>query len=303
METAGLGTAKLTNTINGIGFGAFNHWGTINRKDILSSYSKEVLETVWSIFTKFIIKNYECGKGTFVKNFGTFTFTNPDYSLEGTTNQLKRDVKIRRPVFIVSNEYLDFLKPGIYTKAGGLIYYTQKLNHAINLVKINYAELSYGMNISKEEYMNILNNILKEMGEQISKRNFKCREMPNLGILLLRGNVFGMKFYREFNYAVMKIPQKLNFTKKNLELYMNTVQTKQASADVIDAEKAVDDITAKDAVITKVTPEADFYLAKYYDIDGNEYDDNNRYEFNKVENYNLNDKWNSQNFFPVFFPC
>ena len=206
METAALGTAKLTNTINGIGFGAFNHWGTINRKDILSSYSKEVLETVWSIFTKFIIKNYECGKGTFVKNFGTFTFTNPDYSLEGTTNQLKRDVKIRRPVFIVSNEYLDFLKPGIYTKAGGLIYYTQKLNHAINLVKINYAELSYGMNISKEEYMNILNNILKEMGEQISKRNFKCREMPNLGILLLRGNVFGMKFYREFNYAVMKIP-------------------------------------------------------------------------------------------------
>ena len=299
METAGLGTAKLINTINGIGFGAFNHWGTINRKDILSSYSKEVLETVWSIFTKFIIKNYECGKGTFVKNFGTFTFTNPDYSLEGTTNQLKRDVKIRRPVFIVSNEYLDFLKPGIYTKAGGLIYYTQKLNHAVNIVKINYAELSYGMNISKEEYMNILNNILKEMGEQISKRSFKSREMPNLGILLLRGNVFGMKFYREFNYAVMKIPQKLNFTKKNLELYMNTVLTKQASADVSDAEKAVDEITAKDAVITKVTPEADFYLAKNYGIDGNDYDDNNRYEFNKVENYNFNDKWNSQNFFPV----
>ena len=299
METVGLGTVRLTNTINGIGFGAFNHWGTINRKDILSSYSKEVLETVWSLFTKFIIKNYECGKGTFVKNFGTFTFTNPDYSLEGTTNQFKRDVKVRRPVFIVSNEYLDFLKPGIYTKAGGLIYYTQKLNHAVNIVKINYAELSYGMNISKEEYMNILNNILKEMGEQISKRNFKCREMPNLGILLLRGNVFGMKFYREFNYAVMKIPQKLNFTKKNLELYMNTVLTKQASADVSDAEKAVDEITAKDAVITKVTPEADFYLAKNYDIDGNDYDDNNRYEFNKVENYNFNDKWNSQNFFPV----
>ena len=111
METAGLQTAKLTNTINGIDFRAFNHWGTINRKDILSSYSKEVLETVWSIFTKFIIKNYECGKGTFVKNFGTFTFTNPDYSLEGTTNQFKRDYKVRRPVFLVSNEFLDTLKP------------------------------------------------------------------------------------------------------------------------------------------------------------------------------------------------
>ena len=185
METVGLGTAKLTNTINGIGFGAFNHWGTINRGDILSSYSKEILETVWLLFTKFIIKNYESGKGTFVKNFGTFTFTNPDYSLEGTTNQLKRDVKIRRPVFIVSNEYLDFLKPGIYTKTGGLLHYTQKLNHAVNIVKINYAELSYGMNISKEEYMNILNHILREMGEQIGKKNFKNREMPRNFIEIL----------------------------------------------------------------------------------------------------------------------
>ena len=299
METVGLGTAKLTNTINGIGFGAFNHWGTINRGDILSSYSKEILETVWLLFTKFIIKNYESGKGTFVKNFGTFTFTNPDYSLEGTTNQLKRDVKIRRPVFIVSNEYLDFLKPGIYTKTGGLLHYTQKLNHAVNIVKINYAELSYGMNISKEEYMNILNHILREMGEQIGKKNFKNREMPNLGVLLLRGNVFGMKFYRDFNYAVMKIPQKLNLTKKNLELYMNTVRTKQQSADLPNAEKAVNEITPKDSVLTKVTKDADFYLAKYYDIDGNEYDDNRRYEFNKVENYKNDEKWNSQTFFPV----
>ena len=32
--------------------------------------------------------------------------------------------------------------------------------------------------------------------------------MPNLGILLLRGNVFGMKFYKDFDYTVMKIPQK-----------------------------------------------------------------------------------------------
>ena len=299
METANLNTAKLTNTINGIGFGAFNNWGTINRNDILSSYSKEILENVWILFTKFIIKNYENGKGTFIKNFGTFTFTNPDYNLEGTTNQFKRDIKVRRPVFIISNEFLDFLKPGIYTKSGGLIYYTQKLNHSINIVKINYAELSYGMNISKEEYYNIINNILKEMGEQIMKKKFKSREMPNLGILLLRGNVFGMKFYKDFNYAVMKIPQKLNFTKNNIGLHMNTVNTNQSYGDLSNAEKAITDILAKDSVITKVNKDADYFLAKNYDINGSDYDDNNRYEFNKVENYNFNNKWNSQSFFPI----
>ena len=53
METANLNTARLTNTINGIGFGAFNHWGTINREDILNSYSKEILENVWILFTNY----------------------------------------------------------------------------------------------------------------------------------------------------------------------------------------------------------------------------------------------------------
>ncbi len=299
METAGLQTARLTNTINGIGFGAFNHWGTIDRGDILTSYNKQVLETAWILFTKYIIKNYESGKGTFIKNFGTFTFTNADYSLEGTTNQFQRDYKVKRPVFLVSNEFLDYLKPGQYTKAGGLIYYTQKLNNAVNIVKINYAELAYGMNISKEEYMNILNNIIKEMGDQILKKNFKSREMPNLGILLLRGNVFGMKFYKDFDYTVMKIPQKYNFTKRNLELFMDTLKTQQRSADVKDAEKAVNEIRPKTAIITNVSKGANAWMNKYLDINPKEYDDNKQYEFNNVENYNKDDKWNSQNFFPV----
>ena len=37
-------TAKLSNTINNIGFGAFNHKGEINHVDILNSYSQKILE-------------------------------------------------------------------------------------------------------------------------------------------------------------------------------------------------------------------------------------------------------------------
>ena len=56
--------AKLSNTINGIGFGAFNHKGEINHEDILSSYSPKLLEEPWIQLSNFIKKNYESGKGT-----------------------------------------------------------------------------------------------------------------------------------------------------------------------------------------------------------------------------------------------
>ena len=299
METDGLQTAKLTNTLNNIGYGAFNHKGIINRNDILSSYNKDVLEKAWVLFTNFIIKNYQSGRGTNVKGFGTFTYTNVDVSLEGTTNQYKRDVKKRMPVFLVSNEFLDYLKPGQFTKAGGLIYYTQKKNNSIPIVKLNLAELAYGLNISKEEYNNILNNILKEMSEQILRKNFKSREMPNLGILLLRGNVFGMKFYNDFNTDVNKQAQKLIHTKNNLELYMDTYKTRQASADLPNAARAVDNLRPKTSVITHVQDNADFWMEQNLNIEPKQYDNNENTKFNDVENFNKTNRFNSKSFFPV----
>ena len=255
-------TAKLSNTINNIGFGAFNHKGEINHVDMLNSYSTKILEESWNQFSNFIKKNYEAGKGTIIKGFGTFTFTNPEYNLEGTTNQYKRDLKLRRPVFIVSNEFLDFLKPGQFTKRGGLIYYTQKLNNKVSLVKFNYTELAFALNISKEECQNIITTILKEMGDSIINRQFKSRELPGLGIILIRGNIFGVKFFSDFNLDTYKQAEKLDFTKNNLELYMNVHKTDQAQADVLNAEKAVKELNPKDSVITHLVNGADIWLQK-----------------------------------------
>lgn len=180
-------TSKLSNTINSIGFGAFNHKGVINRKDILSSYNPKVLKETWIQLSNYIRKNYESGRGTFIKGFGTFTFINPEYNLEGTTNQLKRDLKLRRPVFVVSPEFLDYLKPGQFTKNGGLIYYTQKKNNNVNINKINFSEIAYSLNISKEECNEIIKNIIGEMADQIKKNAFVSRELPGVGIILIRG--------------------------------------------------------------------------------------------------------------------
>ena len=292
-------TAKLSNTINNIGFGAFNHKGEINHADMLTSYSPKILQESWIQFSNFIKKNYEAGKGTNIKGFGVFTFTNPEYNLEGTTNQYKRDLKLRRPVFIVSNEFLDFLKPGQFTKRGGLIYYTQKLNNQVSLVKFSFNELAFALNISKEECQNIITTILKEMADEIINKSFRSREMPGLGIILIRGNILGVKFFSDFNLDTYKQTERLNFTKKNLEMYMNVHKADQAQADVLNAEKAVKELNPKHSVITHLVNGADEWLQKNLGIHPIEYDNNveTHKNFNKIENYDRNQKWRGNQFF------
>ena len=79
---------------------------------------------------------------------------------------------------------------------------------------------------------------------------------------------------------------------------MDTLRSDQPSAEP-NAEKAVNEIRPKTAVLTNITKGADFYMRKYLDINPKDYDNNKLYDFNQVENYNGNEKWNSQNFFPV----
>ena len=299
METVNHPTAKLTNSINTIGMRAFNNLGTINRTDILSSYSEETLALVWKTFSTFVAKNYTSGKGTYIKSFGTFTFTNVEYSLEGTTNQYFRDIKLRQPVFIVSDEFVEGLKPGQYKKSGGLVYYTQKPNNNISIVKMNFAELAFGTSISKEEYSNAFLHIIKEMGDLIRTRQFKNRELPGVGIFVIRGNVFGMKFINDFAHDIQKIPQKLIFTKKNIGFYMETFKTNRAPLDDLpNAEKAINDIRPKTSVFTKITQSGEEWLKQNMEIDlKKDVIDAKDHLSRSIENFNPNSRFNGKTFY------
>ena len=291
-------STKLSNTINNIGFGAFNHKGEINHVNMLNSYSKKILEEAWNQFSNFIKKNYEAGKGTIIKGFGTFTFTNSD-NLEGTINQYNKDIELRRPIFIVSNEFVNFLKPGQFTKSGGLIYYTQILNNNVSLVKLNYTELAFTLNILKEECQNIITSILKEMVDAIINRQFKSRELPGLGIILIKGNIFGVKFFSDFNLDTYKKTEKLNLTKNNLEL----IKIDKAQADALNEEKAIKELNPKDSDITHLMNGADVWLQKNLGNHPNECDgieETNR-KFNKIENYDRNQNWKGNNLFKTPF--
>ena len=261
-------TSKLTNSMNSTYLKAFNQWGGVSYSDILSNYPEEMVNACWDNLSRFILENYQSGKGTMIKGFGTFTFTNVEYSLEGTTNQYDRDIKKRKPVFIVSTEFVEYLKPGMYNKTGGLLYYTQKINNSVSIVKVNYAKISYGINISKEECYTIISTTFKLMGDQIRRGEYEPKYMRDLGYLLLRGHIFGMQFEDNLFENLSQKTQKLIQTKKNLKLYM---ETKDSSGiphwKLKDVDKAERDIRPKKAVITKITKSADNWLQNNLNID------------------------------------
>ena len=261
-------TARLTNSINKTGLNSFNKWGGISFNDILKNYPPDLIDRVWSTLSTFIIENYQMGKGTFIKGFGTFTFSNIEYSLEGTTNQYERDIKRRRPVFLVSNEFVDYLKPGMYNEKSGLMYYTQKINNNISIVKVNYAILSYGINISKEEYVTIVTSIIKNIGDEIRRGVFKGKYMENLGTLIQKGNVFGMRFdLNIYNKTSLKTNE-LFHTKKNIKLYMETKDSDGTRIrNINNIDKQMRNIRPKSAVITKISPSGDTWLQNNMNID------------------------------------
>lgn len=159
-----------TNKIYGQGLKSFNSTQQFpkNRLDLLRNFPDEKVNEVWETFCKYICKNYLSGKGTVIPKFGVFSFIANEVNLEGTTNQYQRDHKARKPIFIISSDFLDKLKPGQSTP-NGILYYTQKQNNSINHIKVNYAELAYSLEMKKEEFFTIIDNYIKFIGDSIKK--------------------------------------------------------------------------------------------------------------------------------------
>ena len=107
-------SAKSSNTMNKRSINFFNNNGITTRRDIHNSYDQNLLKEFWFQLSNNIIKNYETGKGTSIKGFGVFTFYESEFNLEN-------EKKIMKPIFIVSKEFLEFIKPGVFNKNSGFI--------------------------------------------------------------------------------------------------------------------------------------------------------------------------------------
>ena len=260
------------NLINRIDKKVYDNFQQMSREDILKSFTPEILNKVWLSICRLIAQNYQSGKGTIIKGFGTFTFTSSEVNLEGTTNQYNRDKKAKCPVFIVSKEFNEYLKPGQYTKKSGLISYNQQLNNNISHVRINYAEISYGLNIAKEECQMIAQNLLLYIDGQIRKNVFKNKDMPGIGTLILKGNILGVKFNEDIINSSKLVPQKLLRTKKDMELYMEYDENKKVHIkDIPDVKQTMKSIRPKTSVNTKIDKSGEEWLKKNLGIDLDEF--------------------------------
>ena len=259
--------ASLCNEINTKGFSIANKGFSFSRNSVLSNYSQEVIDSCWESLSINIIQNYQRGKGTSIKGFGVFSFKSPGVNLEGTTNEYIRDKRPRDPIFLVSKDFNNDFKIGEYTKQNGIIYYNQKENKNISIVKLNIAEIAYSLSLSKDEVGNILKHLIKYIGELIKNNNFKGKIMPGLGVLLCRKNIVAVKFNEEFTVENKFKNKNLNLLKKNLSLDMNMEKAQDVIINDYDnLYKINEELKSKNSLYTTCEKSAKDYLKEKYNI-------------------------------------
>ena len=107
------------------------------------------------------------------------------------------------------------------------------------------------------------------MADQIRRKVYNNNKiLPDLGLFINRGSIFGVKFDYNLIKSIPLQTQKLIHTKKNLRFYMETKDSEGIPhKDILDIDKAERDLRPKTAVITKVTPSADGWLKDFMGID------------------------------------
>ena len=260
--------ANLVNSINKRAYSLSNQGLIIDRGIMISNYTQETIDACWKAVGTNILQNYQKGKGTYIKNLGTFTFKTDSLNLVGTTNQYVRDKRPKYPVFIVSKEHIRGLAAGEYTRQHGIRYYIQKESKDISIVRLNFAQIAYSISLSKDEAMNLINYLILYLMENLTKPTFKNKVIPGVGVLLTRGNIVAVKFDNNLIEENKYKNFKNTFTKRNIFMDMNVSTAQDAiSGDCVTPYQNLEDLKAKNSLITKVDPSAKNALRKSYDTD------------------------------------
>ena len=261
--------ATLCNEINSVGFTVANTGFKYDRYSVLKNYSNEVIDACWNSLSINVIENYQRGKGTSIKDFGVFSFKGSDVNLEGTTNENYRDKKPRKPIFLVSKDFNNEFKVGEYTKQNGIIYYNQKENKNIPIVRLNLAEIAFSISMPKDEVANILKHYIKYMGELIKSNNFKGKVLPGLGVLLNRRNIVAVKFDDEFTLDNKYKNGILNYVKNNVNSFdmdMNKIKVTTKKNKSLNPYQLSEELKASNSLYTKCEKSAKDYIKKKYNI-------------------------------------
>ena len=239
----------------------------LRREKIICKFTQEELDSCWEALTRNVIQNYQRGKGTLIKGFGTFTFKGTEINLEGTTNDVFRDRKERSPVFLVSKEFNDTLKTGEYTTQYGLRYYNTRENKNIPISNINYAEIAFSLSMSKDRVSEIIKHLILYINDAIVQKKFNNKVLPGLGVLILKQNILAVKFNENFKFLVKHKNKKLINLKNNFSLDMCFDDAKDLDVgNYPNIYQTSESIKATNSLITECQQSAKKYLQDQYNI-------------------------------------
>ena len=236
---------------------------------VLEKYTQEELDACWEALCISIIQNYQRGKGTFIKGFGTFTYKNPELNLEGTTNEMIRDKKLRYPIFIVSKEFNPNVRPGEFNPVSGIRYFITKENKNINIINLNYSEIAFSLSMPKDKVSNIIKCLITYINESIVNKTFKNKQMGLLGNLILNTklNILAVKFDENFEKSILGKNKLLNNIKPIISLRKDLENSKNLTiSNFPDLYKTYESLKAKNSLITEFSSNAKRYLNKNYKI-------------------------------------
>ena len=258
---------KIYSTYKILKYGGSPEIFPLKREIILSKFTQKDLDSCWESLSINIIQNYQRGKGTSIKGFGTFTYKGPEVNLEGVTNEIIKDKKERLPVFLVSKEFNENLKPGEYTKEYGIRYFTSKENKNIPIANLNYSEIAFSLSMSKDKVFEIIKNLIQHISDAILKKKFKNKLMPGLGVLLLKQNILAVKFEENFENNIKDKNRKLNIMKNNISLDMCFDDSKESFGSTCpNLYQTAESIKATNSLTTECKQSAKNYLRKNYNI-------------------------------------
>ena len=252
---------------------------------VLEKYTQEELDACWEALCISIIQNYQRGKGTFIKGFGTFTYRNPEINLEGTTNELFRDKKLRYPIFIVSKEFNPNVRPGEFNPVSGIRYYITKENKNINIINLNYSEIAFSLSMPKDKVYFIIRCLLNYINESIEKKTFKNKKMGLLGNLVLNTklNILAVKFNENFEQSILDKNKLLNNIKPIITLRKDLENVKNMNiCNFPNLYKTYESLKAKNSLITEFSSNAKRYLKKNYNIKIEDSNNNNNIRTNSL---------------------
>lgn len=179
------------------------------------------------------------GRGITIPKFGIFTFSAPEFILDGVTNPLERDKQHRIPVFLISKDFArgKMLKTGIYIE-NHIRPYLVQTNGKIQCTKINLAEISYYSQIQKENVAYGINRMIRIIEDKCRQNENVDVDIPAVGIFKTRNGTAAVAFKQDLIHITKGITnQPIEERKKKGEMNLTADTLK-----VLEYRNSVDQI-------------------------------------------------------------